>query len=107
GEVRQSDIKAIVPEADGWRVEVADGAIAARHVVVALGLWSANIVRPLGYRVPRGFERGYHREYKPNPARILRRPIHDADGSFLMTPMENGVRVRLCVELTHYDRALC
>src|SRR5690242_11998728 len=50
GEVRQSDIKAIVPEADGWRVEVADGAIAARHVVVALGPWSSDILRPLGYR---------------------------------------------------------
>ena len=39
------------------------------------------------------FERGYHREFKPNPARSLRRPIHDADGSFLMTPMEQGIRV--------------
>jgi D-amino-acid dehydrogenase len=103
GEVRQSDIKAIVPEADGWRVEVADGAIAARHVVVALGPWSSDILRPLGYRVPLAFERGYHREYKPNPARILRRPIHDADGSFLMTPMENGVRVTSGVELTDRD----
>jgi D-amino-acid dehydrogenase len=103
GEVRQSDIKAIVPDADGWRVVLADGAIAARHVVVALGPWSSDILRPLGYRVPLAFERGYHREYKPNPARLLRRPIHDADGSFLMTPMENGVRVTSGVELTDRD----
>jgi D-amino-acid dehydrogenase len=103
GEVRHSHIKAIVPEADGWRVVLADGAIAARHVVVALGPWSSDILRPLGYRVPLAFERGYHREYKPNPARALRRPIHDADGSFLMTPMENGVRVTSGVELTDRD----
>ncbi len=87
GEVRQSDIKAIVPEAEGWRVVLADGAISARHVVVALGPWSSDILRPLGYRVPLAFERGYHREFKPNPARSLQRPIHDAEGSFLITPM--------------------
>jgi D-amino-acid dehydrogenase len=103
GEVRQSEIKAIVPEAEGWRVVLADGAISARHVVVALGPWSSDILRPLGYRVPLAFERGYHREFKPNPARSLQRPIHDAEGSFLMTPMEQGVRVTSGVELTDRD----
>ena len=103
GEVRQSDIKAIVPDGEGWRVVLADGEISARHVVVALGPWSADILRPLGYRVPLAFERGYHREFKPNPARSLQRPIHDAEGSFLMTPMEQGIRVTSGVELTDRD----
>jgi D-amino-acid dehydrogenase len=49
------------------------------------------------------FERGYHREFKPNPARSLLRPIHDAEGSFLMTPMEQGIRVTSGVELTARD----
>src|SRR6267378_3791335 len=103
GEVRQSEIKAIAPDGEGWRVVLADGAISAHHVVVALGPWSADILRPLGYRVPLAFERGYHREFKPNPARSLQRPIHDADGSFLMTPMEQGIRVTSGVELTDRD----
>jgi D-amino-acid dehydrogenase len=103
GEIRQSDIKTIVPDGEGWRVVLADGAISARHVVVALGPWSADLLRPLGYRVPLAVERGYHREFKPNPARALLRPIHDADGSFLMTPMEQGIRVTSGVELTDRD----
>jgi D-amino-acid dehydrogenase len=103
GEVRRSDIKAIVPDGEGWRVTLADGAMSARHVVVALGPWSADLLRPLGYRVPLATERGYHREFKPNPARSLQRPIHDADGSFLMTPMEQGIRVTSGVELTDRD----
>jgi D-amino-acid dehydrogenase len=103
GEIRQSDIKAIVPDGAGWRVTLADGEISARHVVVALGPWSSDLLRPLGYRVPLAFERGYHREFTPNPARQLQRPIHDADGSFLMTPMENGIRVTSGVELTDRD----
>jgi D-amino-acid dehydrogenase len=103
GEIRQSDIKAIAPDGDGWRVALADGAIFARHVVVALGPWSADLLRPLGYRVPLAFERGYHRQFEPNPARSLQRPIHDAEGSFLMTPMEQGIRVTSGVELTARD----
>jgi D-amino-acid dehydrogenase len=103
GEIRQSEIKAIVPDGEGWRVALADGAISARHVVVALGPWSADLLRPLGYRVPLAFERGYHREFEPNPARSLQRPIHDAEGSFLMTPMEQGIRVTTGVELTARD----
>ena len=103
GEIRRSDIKSIAPDGDGWRVVLADGEIGARHVVVALGPWSAELLRPLGYRVPLAFERGYHREFTANATRKLRRPIHDADGSFLMTTMENGIRVTSGVELTALD----
>jgi D-amino-acid dehydrogenase len=103
GAIRQSEIRAIAPDGKGWRVALADGGISARHVVVALGPWSADLLRPLGYRVPLAFERGYHREFKPNPARSLQRPIHDAEGSFLMTPMEHGIRVTSGVELTARD----
>jgi len=103
GEVRQSDIKSIMPDGDGWRAVLSDGEIRARHIVVALGPWSADLLRPLGYRVPLATERGYHREFKPNPARPLLRPIHDAEGAFLMTPMENGIRVTSGVELTARD----
>ena len=103
GTIHQSDVKAIEPLADGWRVVLGDGAIEAHHVVVALGPWSADILRPLGYRVPLASERGYHQEFAPNPARRLQRPIHDAEGSFLMTPMENGIRITSGVELTDRD----
>ncbi|OCK61588.1 FAD-dependent oxidoreductase [Bradyrhizobium sp. LMTR 3] len=103
GQVRRADIKAILPGGDGWRVVLADGEISARHVVAALGPWSADMLRPLGYRVPLACERGYHREFKPNPARALRRPIYDIDGGFIMTPMEQGIRVTSGVELSDRD----
>jgi D-amino-acid dehydrogenase len=103
GDIRQADVKAIMPDGDRWRVALAGGEISARHVVVAMGPWSADILRPLGYRVPLAFERGYHREFKSNPARSLRRPIYDIDGGFIMTPMEQGIRVTSGVELTGRD----
>jgi D-amino-acid dehydrogenase len=103
GEIRRAEIRSIVPDSDGWRVMLSDGAMRARHVVVALGPWSADLLRPLGYRVPLASERGYHQEFKPNAARQLLRPIHDSEGGFLMTPMEQGIRVTTGVELTSRD----
>jgi glycine/D-amino acid oxidase-like deaminating enzyme len=103
GEVRQSEITSIAPDATGWRVVLSNGEVRARHVVVALGPWAPDLLRPLGYRVPLAWERGYHREFTPNPARQLRRPIHDAENAFLMTPMEQGIRVTSGVELTARD----
>jgi D-amino-acid dehydrogenase len=103
GEIHRAEIKSIEPDGDGWRAVLSDGAVRARHVVVALGPWSADLLRPLGYRVPLATERGYHQEFKPHPARALRRPIHDSEAGFLMTPMESGIRVTSGVELTSRD----
>jgi D-amino-acid dehydrogenase len=103
GQIHQSDIKSVTPDADGWRVMLSDGELRGRHVVVALGPWSAQFLRALGYRAPLAFERGYHQEFRPNPARQLLRPIHDADTGFLMSPMEQGIRVTSGVELTDRD----
>ena len=103
GTVLNHEVDAIAPEAGGWLVRHAGGALSARHVVVALGPWSADLLRPLGLRVPLAFERGYHQEFEANPARRLRRPIYDVDGSFIMSPMEQGIRVTSGVELTARD----
>jgi len=59
----------------------------------ALGPWSSDILRPLGYRVPWAFERGYHREYTPIRHAYCNVRSMISDGAFLMTPMENGIRV--------------
>ena len=103
GQIRRAEIRSIAQDGDAWRVMLGDGTIKARHVVVALGPWSADLLRPLGYRVPLAFERGYHQEFKPNAGRTLLRPIHDSEASFLMTPMEQGIRVTTGVELTARD----
>jgi len=103
GVVRHAAVKALAPDSAGWRVMFQDALIRARHVVIALGPWSPDILRPLGYRVPMAYERGYHREFTPDPSRRLMRPINDSDGGFLMTPMEQGVRITSGVELTDRD----
>ena len=103
GEIRRAEIRSIAPDGRDWRVTLSDGELRARNVVVALGPWSADLLGQLGYRVPLASERGYHREFMPNPARKLLRPIHDAEHAFLMSPMQQGIRVTSGVELTERD----
>ena len=37
-----------------------EGTVTAREVVVAMGPWSDQVFRPLGYSIPLNVKRGYH-----------------------------------------------
>src|SRR5437660_952297 len=47
GEVRRAEIKSIAPDGRDWRVTLLDGELRARHLVVALGPWSADLLAQL------------------------------------------------------------
>jgi D-amino-acid dehydrogenase len=107
GVIRRGEVKALARTGDEWRVTMSDEAngpeLTARHVVVALGPWSPDLLKPLGYVVPMAFERGYHQEFKANGSRSIKRPIYDADGGFVIAPVENGLRITSGVEFAPRD----
>ena len=59
---------------------------------MAAGAWSKPLAAQLGARVPLDTERGYHAMI-PDPAVRPRLPVMDADGKFVATPMELGLRL--------------
>lgn len=79
-------------------------------VVVACGAWSKTLAKRLGSPVPLDTERGYNTTV-PYHGASLSRMVICADDSFVMTPMEMGIRVGGAVELgglvaaPNYDRA--
>jgi D-amino-acid dehydrogenase len=74
------------------------GDVAVDAAVVAAGIWSKPLAAGLGDRVPLETERGYHIMIR-NPEVTPRLPIADADGKFVATPMELGLRLAGTVEL--------
>lgn len=72
------------------------------QVVVAAGAWSAQLLGPLGVRVPLETERGYH-AMLVSPNMQLPMPISSKTRSFFMTPMEDGLRVAGTVEIAGLD----
>src|SRR5437764_13043236 len=98
GEIRREPARSFTFAAnrvDG--VVTAAGRLPACAVVVAAGAWSKPLAAQLGARVPLDTERGYHAMI-PDPAVRPRLPVMDADGKFVATPMELGLRIAGTVE---------
>ncbi|MCX5496622.1 FAD-binding oxidoreductase [Kaistia dalseonensis] len=93
----------IVPRDDGVTVYGCERTIEARFAVLAAGAWSGTLARTLGYRIPLAAERGYHRHFRLGEGVELRRPIHDAAGGYVMSPMNGTVRLLSGVELARPD----
>ena len=105
GALQTTELRTVHHTGDG-RWQVIDGSGAAREfgrVVVALGPWSQKFMAELGVDVPMGFERGYHRHYAAGNAAALQRPIYDTAGGYVLSPMEQGLRLSTGVELNHCD----
>ena len=86
-----------------WRIAGSDGAIVAREVVVALGPWSDQVFRPLGYSIPLAVKRGYHLHLAPRGNAVLTHPVLDSDQGFLLAPMTKGIRLTTGVEFARRD----
>jgi D-amino-acid dehydrogenase len=88
-----------------WQVETESGPVAAPVVVLALGPWTADHLRPLGYRLPFAVIRGYHRHFQPVGNAVLGRPVVDVENGFVITPMEKGIRLTTGYEFAARDAA--
>jgi D-amino-acid dehydrogenase len=79
-------------------IRCADGHVSADAAVVAAGIWSKPLAAELGDRIPLETERGYHLMIR-DPEVAPRIPTADAEGKFVATPMEQGLRLAGTVEL--------
>jgi D-amino-acid dehydrogenase len=90
--------------ADGhWRVDTAAGPLDANDVVVALGPWTPDLIGPLGIKLPMAVKRGYHWHFRPRGNAGLSRPVLDADNGYIITPMEQGIRITTGAEFAARD----
>jgi D-amino-acid dehydrogenase len=79
-------------------IETDSGELAADAAVVCAGVYSKPLVAALGDKVPLETERGYHLMIR-DPEAMPRIPTADADGKFVATPMDTGLRFAGTVEL--------
>lgn len=94
GEFRTADAHTLekVP-GTGWQVQSVDGPIQAHDAVLALGIWSREVLKGLGTDVPLAAKRGYHMHYTSRGNATLSRPVLDADTGYMLAPMRKGVRL--------------
>lgn len=88
---------------DAWEVPGSDGVLTSTKVVVALGPWSVDLVRRLGYRMPFAAKRGYHQHFQNASDPPLTHAIYVRDHHCLIVPTVQGIRVMTGVELAPRD----
>ncbi|MCK9919032.1 FAD-binding oxidoreductase [Microbacteriaceae bacterium K1510] len=88
-----------------WRVEADEGGVDSSQVVVALGPWAPDLLEPMGLKLPMGFKRGYHRHFRGEGEATLKRPVVDMASGYLITPMEQGIRLTTGAEFAARDAA--
>ena len=101
----KGDARTLHKSGAGWRVETAEGFIDSADVVVALGPWAPDLLKPMGIKLPMAVKRGYHRHFKGEPGAGLSRPVVDVAHGCLITPMEQGIRLTTGVEFAARDAA--
>ena len=74
--------------------------LAFDYCVVATGAWSKSLLNELGYHLPIEAERGYSLSLPmvENENALLSRPIASAERKFIITPMDNILRLSGTVE---------
>ena len=87
----------------GVRVNTESGQeLQAGHLVIAAGAWSNALARQLDYTVPLAPKRGYH-SMIAKPGLDLEYPIISKSRFFVMTPMEEGLRIAGTAEFAALD----
>lgn len=87
----------------GWSLGGQLNDYGANEVVLAAGAWSAELLRPLGIKVPLETQRGYHLHF-PAAGIELQRIVVLADRKVFMTPMLSGLRAAGTVEFGGLER---
>src|ERR1700731_3817638 len=83
-------------------IQTNTGDLAAAAALVCAGAYSKPLAAALGDKVPLETERGYHLMIR-DPEAMPRIPTADADGKFVATPMDTGLRFAGTVELAGLD----
>jgi D-amino-acid dehydrogenase len=103
GRVVQSDLQSVTQRETQWRVTTSDGEVVADDVVMALGPWSGEWLKGLGYRFPTFVKRGYHMHYATQAPARLQYWLMDAEVGYLLAPMNAGIRLTTGAELDRLE----
>ena len=78
--------------------------LTTRYCVIAAGVWSNHLAQQLDYSVPMLPKRGYHAMLQ-QPNFQIHHPLLPVEDQFLITPMNNGIRIAGMAEFDQLDAA--
>jgi len=104
GEIVISDIHDLKSDDGGIVATGSTGHLKADKLVLCTGAWSKTLAAQFGAVVPLEAERGYHMMLPVLEEGGISRPIVYGDKSFVLAPMERGIRMTSQVEFAGLER---
>ncbi|MEE4014837.1 FAD-binding oxidoreductase [Roseibium sp. FZY0029] len=101
GSIVKGDAATLHEAENGWSVTASDGPVSAPEAVIALGPWSAELLKRFGYDIPLLRKRGYHRHFTGGGS--LNAPMLLAESATVLSSMQKGLRVLTGAELASLD----
>ena len=98
GTYKQFDVNHITTNNDQVTLRGSLGELTADKVVIAAGAWSRSLAKQLEDNIPLDTERGYHLMLPKSSSSLLNRPVVHGENSFVLSPMETGLRMTSQVE---------
>ena len=105
GNVRQDEVRSVQARENGWSMFTTQGERQVGKLVLCLGAWTPELLKPLGYKNVIAIERGYHMMISTQSGKVLHRPVFDVDRNYVMIPMADGIRVTTGTNLTYRETA--
>ncbi|MEZ5551374.1 MAG: FAD-binding oxidoreductase [Pseudomonadales bacterium] len=103
GRFERFDLQRIDCQCGAIRLHGPAGVLQGGKVVIAAGAWSGQLARQVGDRVPLESERGYHLMLTGQASDRLSRPVMNGERSFVLSPMDMGLRLTSQVEFAGLD----
>ena len=103
--ITRAEVKALRPApAPGSSItlQTDTGEILVKKLILAGGIWSSGLLKPLGIKLPLMAERGYHLEFQ-DPGITVHNSINDAAAKVIASSMQGGVRIAGTAEMAHVD----
>ncbi|MEO1775989.1 MAG: FAD-dependent oxidoreductase [Pseudomonadota bacterium] len=102
GQILRRSVTGLQRRDEHWSIDCEGDRFTAKKVVLALGVWSPELLRALGVSPPLMAERGYHVEF-PEPGVELRNSVMDVDRKVVASSMLGGLRVAGQAEFAPLD----
>lgn len=103
GVMLKGNARSLHRSGERWRVETDEGPLDSGEAIVALGPWARDLLDPMGLKLPLAVKRGYHRHFRAQGNAGLTRPVLDGSVGYVITPMEQGIRMTTGVEFAARD----
>ena len=103
GQIVKAQVQQLDKFGHSWQVKTTSGAFDAAQAVIAMGPWSNEFVKGLGYRLPVFIKRGYHQHFQQ--PKNLNLTLLDAEKGYVLVPMKYGIRLTTGAEFAHIDAA--